>query len=109
MSIAVLLALLGISVPADSQTGPDFVRGDVDGNGAYNLVDPILLLNYMTGTSLIDCLDAGDINDDGVINIVDPIYGLVSLFGGSAPPPPFPDCGPDPTLDTLDCVTFPPC
>jgi hypothetical protein len=35
---------------------------------------------------------------------------LRAVFAGGPPPPvPFPHCGPDPTLDSLDCVEYPDC
>ena len=45
-----------------------------------------------------------DTNDDGNIDIGDPVALLGVLFSGAAPPStPFPECGQDPTADTLDC------
>jgi len=52
----------------------------------------------------------GDANDDGRTNIADAISILGHLFGGSGDlPAPFGVCGTDPTDDTLDCKSYPPC
>lgn len=87
---------------------PEFVRGDVDGDGTLGLVDSTLLLDYITGLAGIDCIDAGDVNDDGRVQLVDGIALLDFLFGDTGPPPPpYPDCGPDPTGDVngdLGCI-----
>ena len=50
------------------------------------------------------CEDACDTNDDGTFNISDVIYTLSRLFSqGDPPPSPFPECGDDPTDDTIFC------
>ena len=47
---------------------------------------------------------------EGDVDIADAITILGYLFAGSGPlPPPFAECGIDPTDDTLDCVSFTPC
>ncbi len=88
----------------------DFVRGDANADGGHNLADVITVLDYtFTGAPLL-CLDAADANDDGGIDVADPIYLLCWLWlGGPPPPSPMPGCGPDPTLDLINCVSFPPC
>ncbi len=88
-----------------------FVRGDCNANGTFDLSDIIGLLGFLFGSSFSPpCHDACDMNDDGAENIADAIAGLLNLFGAGAPiPAPHPMCGPDPTADLLDCVSFPPC
>jgi len=45
------------------------------------------------------------VNDSGKIDVADSVYLLGYLFtGGPPPPPPFPDAGPDPTPDDLECL-----
>lgn len=91
-----------------------FKRGDANNDGQVNgLVDAIFLLNYgfVVGSPAPACFDAADANDDGNVNgLVDAIfmlnYGFVA--GSSPPPPPFPDCGSDPTPDAIGCDN-PPC
>lgn len=97
----------------DLQWGLTIVRGDTDSSGEINISDPIYSLAYQfAGGDPPSCMDVADCDDSGEINISDPIYNLAYQFaGGPEPPPPFPypDCGPDPTADSLDCGSFPPC
>ena len=90
---------------------PIFVRADANADGTVDIADAIFLLaNLFGGGPSPICMDSGDTNDDGNIDIADAIYILAFLFGGGpVPPPPFPDCGFDPTADTLGCLSFPPC
>ncbi|MGE3165747.1 MAG: hypothetical protein AB7O52_12625 [Planctomycetota bacterium] len=69
---------------------PDFVRGDLNGDLAVNLVDVIQLLTHLfNGGPAPAPPQAGDSNDDGATNLVDAIYTLGYLFQ-MGPPPPFP-------------------
>ena len=87
-----------------------FVRGDVNGDGAFNIADAVAGLGHLFGGAPLDCADALDANDDGLKNIADPIMILGALFSaGPAPVAPFPSCGPDPTPDGLDCLVFAGC
>lgn len=89
---------------------PRFIRCDCNADGLTNIADAIFTLGFLFGGGSAPCLDACDGNDDGVVNIGDVISCLSALFGGGPPPPPpFPDCGPDPTLDSIRCDSFPPC
>ncbi|MGE4602919.1 MAG: hypothetical protein AAEJ65_08440 [Planctomycetota bacterium] len=86
-----------------------FRRGDVNLDGTFDIGDPIWALLCLF-TCFPDCFDAHDSNDDGLWNIADPIYMLSYLFvGGAPPPPPFIECGADPTEDALDCDNFDSC
>jgi len=81
-----------------------FRRGDVDGDAAVNLSDPIFTLNALfLGGEVIACPDAADINDDGILNLSDPIAELNALFLGGEPiAAPGPEaCGEDPVGDNL--------
>ena len=89
---------------------PQFVRADVNADGAVDIADAIAGLGalFAGGTTL--CADASDANDDGDFNIADMIFLLGSLFGQppqviAAPT----SCGSDPTRDSLRCADFPPC
>jgi hypothetical protein len=88
-----------------------FIRGDCNDNGSVEIADAICMICYLLFFDCFyPCLDAVDANDDGSRDISDPIYLLVSLFlGGNAPPAPFPECGPDPTPDFLDCGSYRSC
>lgn len=111
---SVLTTLVHAYVDALTPAGiseDDFQRGDVDGSGALQLNDPILLLGYLFGAMpTLNCFDAGDLNDDGANNLADAILLLGFLFtpGQPAPPAPSPgQCGPDPSLDALPACDYP--
>ena len=92
-----------------STAGSEFNRGDTNGDQDLNIADAILALDYLFGTTAVDCLDAVDANDDGTLDVADVITLLGYLFQAGSPlPPPFgvvpEDCGADPTDDALDCV-----
>ncbi|MFN0059610.1 MAG: chlorophyllase/cutinase-like alpha/beta fold protein [Planctomycetota bacterium] len=107
---AVLLAtftlMSGTSHSARAATWT-FVRGDLNGNGALELADPVGLLTYLfiAGASQPACFDAADVNDDGQLGLSDAVQLLAYLYvpGTPAPLAPFPICGADPTSDALDC------
>ncbi len=85
-----------------------FIRGDGNDDGMVDIADPSYTLIYLFGVNGPSvCLDAQDSNDDGVVNIADPVHELGWLFTlGPPPPPPFPNCGSDPTADGLDCLDY---
>jgi hypothetical protein len=68
-------------------------------------------LSYLFAQGLVpDCLDAADANDSGAVDIADAIAILSHLFAHTGPlPPPFGACGIDPTIDALDCLSYPHC
>jgi YVTN family beta-propeller protein len=111
--------LAGTSLDQNQNEIPDeceeplFVRGDSNGDGGINLADAInsLFFTFNIPGGISPCDDASDVNDDGILNLADGIFLLNYLFPPPAPPPPepFPNCGIDPTLDGLDCASFPPC
>ena len=86
-----------------------FRRGDVSGDGNFNLTDGVAILSFLfAGVSQPDCLDAADTNDDGAVQITDAVALLNYLFAGGPPPPaPFEECGADPTDDLLHCEISP--
>ena len=87
-----------------SPGGPEFLRGDTNQDGAVTIGDPIFLLSYLFDSGALSCEDSGDTNDDGALDVADVIYILQYLFAAQAPPPPpFPDPGADPTMDSLGC------
>lgn len=65
-------------------------RGDVNGDGAVGLADPIMLNNYLFsgGPQPATCRKVWDANSDGRVNAVDPVYLLSYLFLGGARPRP---------------------
>ena len=91
----------------------DFVRGDMDGDGAVEVEDALGTLAALFGAlanggEVLGCEDAADSNDDGRINISDAIVVLRHLFQGGELPNPGPlASGPDPTCDALTCNESP--
>jgi len=88
-----------------------FRRMDVDGDGSMMINDAVRILEALwLGGRPLPCRDAADANDDGEIDIADAISTLNHLFANSGRiPAPFRCCGIDPTIDDLDCASFPPC
>lgn len=86
----------------------EFLRGDANGDGRVNIVDAVLIINFLYDRThdpaIHRCYDLGDADDDGGVKIFDAIYILHYLFlGGPPPPPPFPEMGRDPTPDGISC------
>lgn len=83
-----------------------FLRGDIDGSHRIEVTDAIRIVQYLFQgqPDRLPCQDAGDVDDDGFIKINDALDLLSFLFHeGSTPARPFPECGADPTEDTLGC------
>jgi len=83
-----------------------FERGDANGDQAFDISDPILLLACLfVDRPCPRCADAMDANDDGGVDISDAVYLLDWRFqGGESPPLPSLECGLDPTPDEIrDC------
>ncbi len=90
---------------------PQLRRGDSNGDGKLDISDAIKVLGFLFGgMQPPTCRDSADANDDGRTDIGDAISILSHLFAAAGPlPAPFGACGPDPTADTLECVTYQPC
>ncbi len=97
--------LASTTVEVSSMAAPQFVRGDVDGNGSLNVSDPIRTLLHLFVGQEIACRDAADVDDDESLNISDAILLLEYIFRDGTPPaPPFPELGPDSEgEDALGC------
>lgn len=108
MEASILLNLIaGVVDP----TNREFLRGDINSDGAFNLADVVYLLNtlFVPGSSEVQCVDSADANDDGGANIADAIFMLNALFipgspGMGAPEPH--QCRSDTTPDLLDCAEY---
>ena len=87
---------------------PQFLRGDVTGDGSVQLSDVLFFLSvYLFGPAeRLVCPDAADADDDGRHSIADAVFLVSRLFAEPAlrpnPKAPFPRCGFDPTPDRLD-------
>ncbi len=86
-------------------------RGDTNGDGRVDIADPIWLLQQLFRKGPpTRCADAADANDDGILDVADAAFGIgYNFFGGAPSPPPFPECGDDPTDDALECDEYPSC
>ena len=83
-----------------------FIRGDANGDRRVDIGDVVELARYLEfRTDDKACQDAFDTNDDGILNFKDLTYLVNYLFMRSypikPPPPPFPEPGVDPTMDSL--------
>jgi len=90
---------------------PTFRRGDVNADRRVNIVDVLVLLDHIFRREAAPpCRKAADADDSGRLNIIDPLTILSFIFDrGEALAPPLRECGPDPSADGLDCVSFAPC
>lgn len=96
-SISSTIVVTAASVP--------FVRGDANSDGVLDVSDPVQTLDYIFGSGQVTCLSSMDFDDGGILDIADAISQLSFIFGiGVAPSAPFPDCGVDPTPDSLGCI-----
>jgi hypothetical protein len=98
------LVMLAWSFFLTGETTP-FRRGDVLDDGAFNLTDAILTLNYLfLAGAAPSCLKSADVDDSGEVNLTDAVSLLNHLFlEGPEPAPPLASCGRDPTPDDLGC------
>lgn len=94
--------LSSASVPLTFVLPPSFARGDVNGDTAIQIVDAILILQFLFLSVPIDCVAAADINSDGAAGIVDAIVLLNYMFL-SGPAPIGLACGSQ-LLHGLDCA-----
>ncbi len=93
----------GIELITITNTG-GFRRGDTN-------ADAVATLLYLFGGGAEpSCLSSADTDDTGGLELTDAVFLLNFLFAaGSEPPPPFGQCGADPTEDALSCEGFTPC
>ncbi len=88
-----------------------FLRGDANGDSLHDVSDSVfILLHLFVGNVAPSCEDALDVDDSSTVDMSDGIYGVNYLFtGGPEPPPPYGECGTDPTDDGLDCDSHAAC
>ncbi|MFN0058370.1 MAG: dockerin type I repeat-containing protein [Planctomycetota bacterium] len=90
-----------------------FRRGDIDGDGNIDYVADAVYFSeaLFGGGPPPPCFDAADVTDDGSFDLADMLLLLNSGFVVGAPPipPPHPNCGLDPTADSLNCLTYDNC
>ena len=90
---------------------PLFKRGDSNADGFINLADAIRMIQYLFNDGAVPtCLDGADANGDGLADVSDAIFLIQFQFlDGPAPGSPYPDCGPDPSADSLSCESYSAC
>ena len=93
---------------------PEFIRGDVNGDGTTSVIpDALFLLRWQfTRGDEPPCMDAADVDDSGTVSaIADALFLLKWQFSaGDEPPAPGPEeCGEDPDDgdDVAECETPP--
>ena len=88
---------------------PPFRRGDANADGQQDLSDAAFILSFLfLGGPTPSCVKTVDLDDNGVPEISDPVFLLNHLFlGAPRPPDPYAACGPDPTSDSLSCLSSP--
>lgn len=112
--VGIVAGLAAFAAPSAHAGGTQqFIRGDINLDGLWDIADPVALLNWLfvpgMGTPP-PCADSADANDDGAVETSDAIYLLNFLFVPGAPPFPEPlTCGVDPTPDGLDCAMYTAC
>jgi len=83
--------------------GPQFIRGEVNGDENYNVSDAVGILRHLTGFAPVGCEAAADVDGNGEISVSDAVHSLRFLFArGPAPAAPFPACGVDAATE-LSC------
>jgi uncharacterized membrane protein len=84
-----------VEIPFRDPPPGNWLLCDSNGDSRVDVSDALATLGYLfLGTREPACLDSADCNRDGRGDVADPTYALSFLFlGGSAPEPPFPECG----------------
>jgi hypothetical protein len=111
------LVLLELWRLPDEPAGALLKPGDANGDGGYNISDPVAHLNFLfasgplrecyvvAGSEPVQLTESGlailDFNGDGGSNIADAVASLNFLFGGGAPPALGEDCA----MVAGDCVS----
>ncbi len=72
-----------ITVTMEEPQGPDFIVGDVNGDGAVTIRDVTDLIDYLLGTPVEINFDAADVVKDGAIAIGDVTTLIDMLLTGT--------------------------
>lgn len=89
-----------------------FLRGDANTDGRVDISDAVRIVMYLfLGATEPSCADTADTNDSGGVDLTDCLVILNDFFRpGTGIPAPGPfECGSDPTVDGLNCESYPPC
>jgi len=88
-------------------SGPQYVRGDANADGAVNVTDAVFSLGHLFPPQFA-CQRAADASADDALNVSDVLYLLGHLFPLTIPAPRF--CGDVDSFNvSLPCDSFPPC
>jgi hypothetical protein len=83
---------------------PQFLRGDANGDGQVDISDARKIAVSLFLGQVLVCEDAADADDSESLNVTDIIYLLDHLYrNGPTLTAPYPNTGPDPAGDALDC------
>ncbi len=79
-----LALLLSTAVPALA-TEETSLAGDVDGNDQINILDAMMILNYITGNIVFSDGEfaATDVTEDGAVNILD-VMAVIAIITGTS-------------------------
>lgn len=74
----------GTEQPAEGEWGnddskPDYVFGDVNGDGVVNTSDAVMVLNYYLGKTKEINQKLADVNGDGVVNTSDAV-AIINIY-----------------------------
>jgi len=66
------------------QLGSNIISGDINGDSILNILDIVLVVNFILGSDTPDALEfaAADLNGDGILNILD-VVTLTNLILGA--------------------------
>jgi hypothetical protein len=88
VSFTVIDPLAASSTAATQLRVVAFLRGDIDQNGRYTLVDLAALVAYLLQSGPAPAImQSGDANGDGIINLTDLTFMVSFLYGDGSRPP----------------------
>ncbi len=61
------------------------ILGDVNDDGIVNILDIVMIINFIMGEGTLTVESAGDINNDEIINILDVVLLVNFVLGAETP------------------------
>lgn len=103
-----LAVLTNGSITADCNL-VEFRRGDANEDGAISISDAVFIVQYLfLGGPQSQCPRTNDTTGDSFVDIGDAVTLLTRLFDNGPPlPAPYPGCGFDPAVSSIDCTVYP--